>query len=478
MSRASRPEHPRPTVVIVIAPDERSAEISIEGHRQIVTGQVPRETRRAALDVATGYAARIGRPVLVDARDANGFWRLVATPDGVVQAADTVEPGRPQTPAAPGEKRRDRRGRALLITGAAVLALVLIVGAGALTLRLLPETPAASETDDPAEAAAPLPEPAPPGFARTSVFDTEVAPGTEPRVSRDGGLLAVIAPGDQLHLYDAEGERRWAVDLPVETGESLGVPRIVRYGGGPAVVLETADALLFWGEEGGAPDRVELPDDAVAQYAGASVLVRTDEEDFVPVDGELHEVEISGEGASMLAEDERVLAAVVNGPWAWVDPDGDSTEVHAQRPEGAGEMDRVLTALREYVIVLWRAAGGDGSYLAFHDSQDGAVVAAVEVDAADLEDAGYASGPIGTRAASYGPTVLDLESGEGSVVPGFEAEIAVGDQVFGTLDGRAVAVRADGTVTELPPGAEQPRGLLGDNAIVVHDDHLYAIPPQ
>ncbi|MCY9784437.1 hypothetical protein KIK06_11090 [Nocardiopsis sp. EMB25] len=477
MSRASRPEHSRPTVVIVIAPDERSAEISIEGHRQIVTGQAPRETRRAALDVATGYAAGIGRPVLVDARDANGFWRLVATPDGVVQAADTVEPGRPQAPR-PEEGRRGRRGRVPLIAGAAVLALALIVGAGALTLRFLPEAPATPASGGTEEAAEPLPWPAPPGFAGTVVFDAEVAPGTEPRVSRDGELLSVIAPGDQLHLYDAEGERLWAADLPVETGESLGIPHIVRYDGAPAVVLETADALLFWSEEGGAPDRVDLPDDAVAQYAGESVLVRTDEDDFVPVGGELREVEVPGGAASMLAEGDRVLTAVVDGPWVWVDPDGGSTEVHAQRPEGAGEMDRVLTALREYVIVLWRSAEGDGSHMAFHDGQNGAVVAAIEVDASDLEGAGYASWPIGTRTASYGPTVVDLESGDGSVVPGFAAEIAVGDQVFGELDGRSVAVRADGTVSDLPEGAERPQGLLGDNAVVLHDDHLYAIPPQ
>ncbi|WP_316042189.1 hypothetical protein [Nocardiopsis sp. CNR-923] len=76
MSRASRPGRTRPTVVIVIAPDERSAEISIEGHRQIVTGHVPKETRRAALDVATGYAARIGQPVLVAPATptASGGW--------------------------------------------------------------------------------------------------------------------------------------------------------------------------------------------------------------------------------------------------------------------------------------------------------------------------------------------------------------------------------------------------------------------
>src|SRR5690606_22325249 len=113
------------TAVIVIAPDERSAEIVIEGHRQVVTGLAPKDTRRAALDVATGYAARIGQPVLVDARDANGYWRLVATPDGVVQAAEQSVPDRPPAPVqgpAPVAQRQGSLGRKLVMGGAAVLA--------------------------------------------------------------------------------------------------------------------------------------------------------------------------------------------------------------------------------------------------------------------------------------------------------------------------------------------------------------------
>ncbi|MFI6578275.1 hypothetical protein ACIBFB_21005 [Nocardiopsis sp. NPDC050513] len=477
MSRASRPGQSRPTVVIVIAPDERSAEISIEGHRQIVTGHVPKETRRAALDVATGYAARIGQPVLVDARDANGFWRLVATPDGVVQAAETVEPGPAHGPR-PAEGGGRGRGRALLIAGAAVLALVLIVGAGALALRFLPDDPTgpvAEETDDPGE---PLPAPAPPGYSETYVFDAAVAPGTWPRTSRDGEYLALVAPGDQLHLYDAAGERLWAVDLPSDAGESLGIPRIKEYDGAPAVVLETADALWFWPVAGGDPVSVELPDDGIVWYVGDSVLVLSGGASLVPIGDELREVEVPEGYAAMLADGDRVLTAVVEGPWVWVDPDGGSTEVFAQRPEEAGEMDQVLTALRDYVIVLWRSADGDGSYMAYHDVEDGAVVAGIEVDASDVADTDHQAMPIGTRVAAYGPTVVDLETGEGAVLPGFEPRIAVGERAFGELDGRSVAVAADGTVTDLPEGSEQPRGALGDNAIVVHDDHLYAIPPQ
>ncbi|WP_159943840.1 hypothetical protein [Nocardiopsis sp. FR6] len=477
MSRASRPGQSRPTAVIVIAPDERTAEIVIEGHRQVVTGQVPRETRRAALDVATGYAARIGQPVLVDARDANGYWRLVATPDGVVQAADQAAPEPAPTPAAVPPNGGSNGGRGLVIVGAAVLALVLLAGAGAVVWRFLPATavePGPQATAD----VTTLNHPAPPHFAATVDFSQELAPGTEPGVSREGDLLAYVDPRERLNLLDAEGERQWSVDLPAASGEFLGPPRFAEYGGGTAIVMETAGTLWLWPTEGGSPVSVELPEDTAARYAGSSVLVRNDEEAFVPVDGELQPVEVPPGSAAMLADGEEVLTAVLNGPWAWVGVDGGHEEVSPQRPEGTGEMESVVTALHEYVLVRWKPRDGDGTVLAFHDSRDGSVVGSAEIDPADLEDVRHRSAPVGTELVAYGPVVIDPAGGGTAVVPGFEPEIAVGSLVFGQLDGALVAVDAEGAVERAEDGSVQPSGLLGERAVVVHDDHLYAIPSQ
>ncbi|KOX10068.1 hypothetical protein [Nocardiopsis sp. NRRL B-16309] len=488
MSRASRPGQSRPTAVIVIAPDEHSAEIVIEGQRQVVTGAAPKETRRAALDVATGHAARIGQPVLVDARDANGYWLLLATPDGVVRAADEAAPAAasPPPPAQPSPQPapaaatkgqgRSSRGRTLVIAAAAVLALVLLVGAGAVATRFLVGSSTAAGTGGGDGAA--LGHPAPPGFDDTVVFDEPLAPDTRPGVSREEDLLAYTDPDDRLNLFGADGERRWAVDLPAGAGEFLDAPRFVEYGDGTAVVLETADTLWFWPVEGGEPTSVALPTDATAQYVGDSVLVRTAETAFVPVGAELVEVESPGESAPLVADGERVLNAVVNGPWQWVDTDGGVEEVHARRPRESGEMDAIVTALREYVIVRWEPLQGEGVHLAFHDREDGSAVGGADIDPADLEDVRHRSGPIGTRVVAYGPVVMDPSSGETAVVPGFVPEIAVGDQVFGRLDGAPVAVSTSGMPSDLVEGAAQPEGLLGDNAIVVHDDHLYAIPSQ
>lgn len=478
MSRASRPGHPRPTAVIVIATDERSADITIEGQRQVVAGQTPKETRRAALDVATAYAARIGQPVLIDARDSNGYWNLIATPDGVVQAADrlpeavSAPPGGPVAAGPSGTGRGSGR-RGLVIVGAVVLALVLIAGTGAVVWRFLPgSAPAAGEQPAGTEA---LGHPAPPGFTDTVAFSEALAPGSSPGVGRDGGHMAFMDAEGRLNLFSADGTRLWSADLPALPGEFLDAPRFVEYDGEPAVVMETAGTLWFWPLGGGSHSSVDLPEDGFSQYVGTSVLVRRGNEAFVPVDGELVAVEVPEGSAPMLAEGTEVLNAVVNGPWTWTDPEGRSSAVTAQRPEGAGEMESVVTALREYVIIRWKPLRGEGTVLAFHDSRDGSVAGSAEVDPADLEEARHRSGPVGTEVVSYGPLVLDPESGTAAVVPGFEPEIAVGTLVFGRLGGALTAVGPDGEPRPARSGAAQPVGLLGDNAVVVHDDHLYAI---
>lgn len=502
MSRESRPGQSRPTAVIVIAPDERSAEILIEGHRQLVTGRAPKETRRAALDVATGYAARIGQPVLIDARDANGYWRLVATPTGVVQAADQAvtgqEPPAPSTPttpppppqppagppvhgsgtgAQPAAEGKKKGGRALVIVGAAVLALVLLAGAGAVAWRFLPGLGAGPGGEATADVTT-LNHPAPPHFSTTVDFSAEIAPGSQPGVSRGGDLLAYVDLEQRLNLLDADGERLWSADLPVDSGEALGELRFLEYGGEDAVVMETAGTLWFWPVESGEPTGVELPEDSSVQYVGRSVLVRTGNEAFVPIGEELRPVQIPEGSAPMLADGENVLAAVVNGPWTWVSPDDNPVQVTAQRPDDAGEMEAVLTALREYVIIRWEPLRGEGAVLAFHDTQDGSVVGSAQIDPADLEDVRHRSEAVGTRLVAYGPAVMDPENGRTAVVPGFKPEVAVGSFAFGQIDGAPVAVDAEGRVEEAAAESVPPIGLLGERAVVVHEDHLYAIPSE
>ncbi|WP_211715650.1 hypothetical protein [Nocardiopsis sp. MG754419] len=486
MSRASSPGHPRPTAVIVIAPDERSAEIVIEGRRQIVQGRAPKETRRAALDVATGYAAHIGVPVLVDARDANGYWRLLATPDGVVQAADQTAQGQPPQPPTmppPGhdapraQGKGSGRRRGLVLFGVAGLVVLLLVAGGAVAVRFLnaPSEVADTEGND---TAVPLDHPAPPGYSATVDITEELAPDTRPSVDREGESLVYIDPSERLNLLDVDGARQWSVDLPFEAGEAIGSPRFVEYDGASHIVIETADALWMWPRSGGTALSVELTEEASAQFVGEGVLVRDDENAYVVVDGDLAEVETPGGSAALLAEDGRALAGVLEGPWHWVAPDEDPRRVEAEQPEGAGDLDQIMTFLRGYALVLWEAEEGDGHLLAFHDNDDGSVLGTAEIEADALDDVLHRTGPLGRELAAYGPVLFAPGGGGTTVLPGFVPEVALGDQVFGELDGNRVAVDASGEPTEIPEGAETPRGLLGDRAVVVHDDHLYAIPPE
>ena len=495
MNRAPGPGHPRPTAVIVISPDQRGAEIVIEGRRQVVQGQDPKETRRAALDVATGYAARIGQPVLVDARDANGYWRLLATPDGVVQAADQPVQGhasqghspqgyapQPPPPVAPREPEvrgeGAKRRRMFMVLGAAALALLLLIGAGAVALRFLPGSSEASGEVEPDDGAVPLGHPAPPGYADTVDLSEELAQDTLPTVSHDGESLVYIDPAERLNLLNADGSREWSVTLPFEAGEALGHPRFVEYDGASHVVIETAGALWFWPEAGGNASSVTLSESDAAQYPGSGVLVSDDDSAHVLVDGELAEVETPGGSAAMLAEDGRALAGVLRGPWHWVAPDEDPQKVEPETPEGADDLNSVMTFIRGYAIVLWEMEEGDDLLLAFHDNTDGSVLGTAEIDPDALEGVRHRTGPLGAELAAYGPVLFVPDSGETTVVPGFEPEIAIGDRIFGELDGARVAVDASGASTEVPEDAETPRGLLDDRAVVVHDDHLYAIPPQ
>uniref|UniRef100_UPI000378FD81 hypothetical protein n=1 Tax=Nocardiopsis halotolerans TaxID=124252 RepID=UPI000378FD81 len=409
-----------------------------------------------------------------------------ATPQGVVQAADQVEPGHAPAPVAPAPVPRTdgsgggnggKGGRTLFIVGAAVLALVLLAGAGVVVWRFLPGSAAGTGGETAADVTT-LNHPAPPHFSATVDFSHEIAPGSQPGVGRDGDLLAYVDTQQRLNLVDTNGENLWSAELPVESGEALGELRFVRYGGENAVVMETAETLWFWPTEGGSPTSVDLPEDTSAQYVGSSVLIRNDREAFVPVGGELLPVEVPGNSAPMLADGQDVLTAVSDGPWTWVSPEGSPVQVNAQRPDDAGEMEAILTALRGYVIIRWEPLRGDGTVLAFHDSEDGSVVGSAQIDPADLEDVRHRSEAVGPRLAAYGPAVMDPENGRTAVVPGFHPEMAVGSVVFGQINGALVAVDAEGRVEEAPEGAVQPIGLLGERAIVVHEDHLYAISPE
>ncbi|RCV54659.1 hypothetical protein [Marinitenerispora sediminis] len=468
-------------ISIVIAPDERSAQVVVEGNQFHVAGDSPKETRRAALDVAADYAARTGRPVVVDARDAHSVWELIANPSGVVRAAPAgggraAPPRPPRAPRRRGPGTGTGRRVALAVAGGAV-AVAVLAGGGYAVVRFLPDT---LETVQGEQTSAPEPatldsRPVPPGFTEQAAWRLDMAPGTRPAVAPDGSAVAFVDPDERLVVAGPDGVERWAADLPVPLGDIDQQLRIVAAGESLRVALVGDGTLWTWPLEGGDPEAVELPAGAQVSYAGRAPLVLAGGGAFVPSGGELAPVPLSDGQGALAADGDAVLVASARGPWAWAAEDGEPAEVEPAEPDGARRLDRVLTASAEHVLIRWTSADEDRVVLAVHDAQDGSVAASVAIAPGELEDARWVAGE---AVAAYGPVVVDLTAGEARALSGFTPVTAAGDTLFGELDGAEVAVARDGDPVELEPDTAQPWGLLDGRAVVVAGDGLYALSPE
>lgn len=472
MTEQSAAAPQRSTVVLVVAPDERSAEVTIERHTRTVFGATPKETRNAALDLAADYAAHLGRPVLVNARDANGAWQLIVSPTGVVRAAGGTEVAL----MSDQQRKRPKRGRRIaLVAGGGVLALVLVAGGAVVAVRyvpeVLPQEPVAEQPAAAMEGRKP-----PPGFTRQAVWRRPMHEGTQPDVAPGGDRAAYIDPSGRLRVVGANGKPKWSADLPLPADEASGTPRFVRVGAENAVALVGGASLWLWPPKGGTPQEIALPEGAEVSFAGGAPLVLAGGDASIPVDGELAQVSKPDGSGALLSDGERVLTAVVRGPWTWVAPDGTTENVKPKAPEGAGSLDEVYTAGGGYVVAVWSLPdGGDRVLLAFHNWNDGSVAAATETPAEGLADAGWAYSP---TAAAFGPVVADLQAGSATALAGFEAVSVSGDTVFGEVGGVAVATTAGAEPIELEGDVARPWGLLGGRAIVVANSDLYALVPE
>ncbi|GAA1770082.1 hypothetical protein [Streptomonospora arabica] len=471
MSEPAAP-HSSP-VVLVVAADERSAEVTIERHTRTVFGATPKETRNAALDLSAEYAAHMGRPVLVNARDGNGAWQLIVSPTGVVRAAGGTEAallsGSPRT--------KPKRGRriALAVVGAAA-ALAVLAGGAFAAVRYVPAlVPEAAPADD-RPAATMESRQAPPGFTRDAAWRRPMHAGTEPDVAEGGKRAAYIDPGGRLRVVGRDGGPRWTADLPLSADEVVSGPRFVRAGSADAVAVVGGGALWLWESGGGTPREVALPEGADVSYAGGAPLVIADAKASIPVDGELAPVEKPEGTGALLSDGERVLTAVVRGPWTWVAPDGATERVRPQTPEGAESLHEVYSAGGGYVVAAWNpAGGGDGKVLAFHDWSDGSVAAAAEASEEGLADSVLVHTP---KAAAFGPVIADPREGSATALEGFEAVSAAGGTVFGEVGGVDVATTAGAEPIELEGDVARPWGLLGGRAVVVADGDVYALVPE
>ncbi|PSK90256.1 hypothetical protein CLV63_12385 [Murinocardiopsis flavida] len=463
MRRGAKQQKPHKSpVTLVIAPDERHAEITFKDDHRWVGGAGPKETRRAALDVAVEHAVRLGRPVRIHAADASSEWQLTATPTGVVRAAEAGTSG--------GGRRSG-----LLVAAVAVLVIGGLAGTGTLAYRMLPPGwPESADAATTPESASFNSRPAPPGFTEDALWKIPLAPGSRPSVAEDGSVAAIVGADGKIAAIGPDGVRKWSEESPLPPAE---VKSGLRINGGAddfSVSLSDSESLWVWASGGGDPERFELPSGGQVSYGGSAPMVLTEGAAFVPSDGELVEVDTPQGTAGLLAKGDSVLAASANGPWSWVRPAGKAREVEPVPPDQATRLERVLAASDDYVIVRWAAAGGGRTILAVHDSQDGSVASSTAVAEQALVDARWV---VGDGVGAYGPLLVDLEAGEGRLLGGFRPTSAAGPTLYGERKGVAVAVGRDGSPENLETGAARPWGLLDGHAIVMADDDLYALTP-
>ncbi|WP_148046329.1 hypothetical protein [Halostreptopolyspora alba] len=475
MTSADELEPPQQPVTIVIAPDESRAEVTFQGNTQVVTGGIPKETRREALDAVTRHALALGRPVRVNARDSNGEWQLVVTPDGIVHAEGGEAPEH-KLPKGPGAARaRGRAHTVLRFTGIGVLTVGLLAVAGGVVMWLLPDTVVTPSNggEDPVTLEA---RPNPPGYGPEADWRIPVDPASRPAVSPDGNRVSYFDREGQLVVAGPDGTPEWSDEPPADIADIEHTPRFVRDGDGYGVALLAGDTLWQWPESGGDPVEYEVPSDTSVSFAGDSVLVSNDESAFVPLDGELREVPVEAPAGPLIADGERVLMAELRDvPWRWVTPDASVTEVEPDTPSGADTVDQVVTARGDHVIVRWSTESDDEVVLAAHDSTDGSVVASHAIAPDEIEDARWIEGD---TMAAYGPILVRLDDGSTEVLEGLRPVSAAGDAVYGEIGGEPVAVGPDGARSDLEENTARPWGLLDGRAVVFAEDHIYALSPQ
>ncbi|MDA0567220.1 hypothetical protein LG943_23290 [Streptomonospora sp. S1-112] len=467
--------HPhRSPVVLVVAADERSAEVTIERQTRVVSGTTPKETRNAALDLVADYAAHLGRSVLVNARDVNGAWQLIVSPTGVVRAAG----GREVALMADRPRRRGRAGRIAAVAAGGVVVLAVLGGGGFAAVRYLPGALADDPAAGPEQPTVTLQaRQAPPGFTEQAQWRLPMRDGTQPDVSPAGDRAALVDVDGRLRVVGPGGQTAWSADLPLPADEMSGPPRFVTVDGDQGVAVVGPDRLWVWPSGGGEPRAYELPEGAEVTFAGAGPLVMAEGRPSIPSGAELAPVTKPEGSGALLSDGGRVLTAVVRGPWVWVAPDGTREEVRPRTPEGAGDLAEVLTAGGDTLVTSWRVPGAeDRRVLALHDAADGTVRAAAEVPAqAAADDAPWTHGE---AVAVYGPVVFDLATGTGAVLEGFASASAAGEVAFGELDGAQVAVTAGADPIELEGDVARPWGLLDGRAVVVAGGDLYALLPE
>ena len=464
------PSWPKVTIRLY---DDHNAEVKIAGRSHPLNNMDP---RAAALQLVAEQAAQLGRPMKVTAVEADGAsWPLIVHPDGQVDAVDTnTGKKKPIWPIVLAMVV------AVVLLGGTVLYLTVFSKLGdhkpvATTSPKLPLLPGPSvHVDDFA------PKTQPPGYTAHADWVVAIAKDSTPAIRPDGTEVAILvedadSSNRKVVVFDSSGKVLWQDKVPKDASS----PVYTTIDSKVVLAITTRDTLYYWEGDGALPKEIQLPDGATVQFFGKSPLIMLQGEQagaMVVSGGALKAIpEPPLLSTILLAEGDRVLVSRYNGPVYWLQPDKPLTTLNLEKPGGAGQIKQVVAASPDYVLVLWTLAKDPYQVIpVVQSTASGKLVAVCQTQQEHAtDDWAWVPDPKRT-AAAWGECLINLSSRKIHMVPGFEPLSLTGGFIYGTLDGKTVAISSNWNQYPLA-AVTRPWGIAGSHAIVVYDSYLYAL---
>ncbi|HET6742244.1 MAG TPA: hypothetical protein VFH76_25040 [Kribbella sp.] len=464
------PSWPKVTIRLY---DDHNAEVKIAGRSHPLNHTDPRQ---AAIQLVAERAAQLGRPVKVTAVESDGAsWPLVVHPDGQVDGVDT-EAGK-KKPIWPIVLAMVV---AVVLLGGTVLYLTVFskLGDHKPVATVSPKLPSLPGPDVHADDFAPKTQP--PGYTAHADWTVDIDSDSTPTIRPDGTEVAVVVTDPEssdkkLVVFDANGKVLWQDTIPQDADN----PVYTSIDGKLVLAVTTEDTLYYWAGDGAKAQEIQLPDGADVQFFGKSPLIELsgDNAGYMVISGGVLKALPDPPRLStvLLAEGDRALVSRYDSPVYWAQPDKGLTPLKLEKPGGAGEVQQVVAASPDYVLVLWKLAKDNSMVIpVVHSSASGKMVAVCESQQdSTVETWDWVPDPK-RQSAAWGECLINLSTRKVHMVPGFRPLSLAGGLLYGTLAGNTVAVGSNWKQTTLP-AVTRPWGIAGTHAIVVYDSVLYAL---
>ncbi|MGZ0149943.1 hypothetical protein ACXJJ3_22980 [Kribbella sp. WER1] len=465
------PSWPKVTIRLY---DDHNAEVKIAGRSHPLNNSDPRQ---AAIQLVAERAAQLGRPVKATAVEADGAsWPLVIHPDGQVDAIDT-------------DNRRNKKSVWPIFVAMGV-AFVLILGTVlylSVFSKLGHDKPVVTESPKLPVLPGPNvradnypPRTQPPGWSTHASWTVDMAPNSTPAIKPDGTEVAILTTDQKVAVFSSAGKLLWQDKV---TKDALS-PVYTTVDSKLVLAVATPDTLSYWAGNGALPTKLELPDGAKVTYFGKSplIMLSSDAGSMVVSGGKLVG---SPEGlrfsTPLLAEGDRTLHALSNGPLDWSQPGKDLVTINPAPPKGvpSGNLKEVVTASADYTLVLWTdPKQPDRTIPVVHSTASGKIVA-ICPSASSTDPDHWAWVPdVQHRFAAWGECMINLTAGKTTSIKDFQPLSISGGYVYGTIATKLYAASALGKTYLMPTGMTRPWGIAGNHAILVYGSVLYALDPS